>query len=169
MDILYCYLNDAWFFKGGKCGCFVLIKNDLWSIWVPRKNWMIVVRIKIKEEMHRFLHLKYYFLIMEMSIGMWFLLMFGWVCLELVWLSFSTELESERERERERKREKEPSEIKYLLEGCFCLLQVKKKNNKIITFFSFLKLVSFYYYRERESGVIICKFERKQSEGERER
>ena len=107
LDILYCYLNDAWFFKGGKCGCFVLIKNDLWSIWVPRKNWMIVVRIKIKEEMHRFLHLKYYFLIMEMSIGMWFLLMFGWVCLELVWLSFSTELESEREREREREREKE--------------------------------------------------------------
>ena len=66
----------------------------------PTKNWMIVVRIKIKEEMHRFLHLKYYFVIMEMSIGMWFLLMFGWVCLELVWLSFSTELESERERER---------------------------------------------------------------------
>ena len=31
-DVLYWYLNDAWFYKGGKCGCFVVIKNYLQSI-----------------------------------------------------------------------------------------------------------------------------------------
>ena len=28
LDVLYLELNDAWFYKGGKCGCFVLI-NDI--------------------------------------------------------------------------------------------------------------------------------------------
>ena len=35
LDILYWEINDAWFYKGGKCGCVVLINKWFFVVNLP--------------------------------------------------------------------------------------------------------------------------------------
>ena len=35
LDVLYCFLNDVWFYKGGKCGWFVIINKAFFEVNPP--------------------------------------------------------------------------------------------------------------------------------------